>query len=38
VVVALLKVRPQQFTRVGWSLVGASVAALAVLLLGFRLG
>ena len=38
VVVALARVRPQQFTRVGWSLVGASVAALAVLLVGFRLG
>jgi hypothetical protein len=38
VVVALIRVRPQAFTRVGWSLVGASVAALAVLLVGFRLG
>jgi hypothetical protein len=38
VVVALARVRPQQFTRVGWSLVGASIAALAVLVVGFRLG
>lgn len=38
VVVALARIRPQQFTKVGWSLVGASVAALAVLLVGFRLG
>jgi hypothetical protein len=38
VVVALLRVRPQAFTKVGWSLVGASVAALAVLVVGFRLG
>jgi hypothetical protein len=38
VVVALARIRPQQFTKVGWSLVGASVAALAVLLAGFRLG
>jgi hypothetical protein len=37
VVVALARIRPQQFTKVGWSLVGASVAALAVLLVGFRL-
>jgi hypothetical protein len=36
VVVALLRVRPQRFTQVGWSLVGASVAALAVLVVGFR--
>jgi hypothetical protein len=28
----------QQFTAVGWSLLGASVAALAVLVVGFRLG
>jgi hypothetical protein len=38
VIVALARVRPQQFTKVGWSLVGASLAALAVLLAGFRLG
>ena len=38
VTVAVARVRPQQFTRVGWSLVGASVAALAVLVAGFRLG
>ena len=37
VVVALLRVRPQQFTTVGWSLVGASVATLLVLVVGFRL-
>jgi hypothetical protein len=37
-VVALLKVRPQKFTTVGWSLVGASAATLLVVVLGFRLG
>lgn len=37
VVVALARIRPQQFTRVGWSLVGASVVALAVLVAGHRL-
>lgn len=36
VAVALMKVRPQRFTQVGWSLVGASVVALAVLVAGFR--
>jgi hypothetical protein len=35
-VVGLLRVRPQRFTAVGWSLVGASVATLAVLVVGFR--
>jgi hypothetical protein len=34
----LARVRPQQFTKVGWTLVGASVAALAVLIGGFRSG
>jgi hypothetical protein len=34
----LARVRPQQFTKVGWTLVGASVAALAVLVVGFRSG
>lgn len=38
VAVALAKVRPQAFTKVGWSLVGASIAALAVLVGGLRLG
>jgi hypothetical protein len=38
VVVAIARIRPQQFTKVGWSLVGASVVALAVLVVGFRLG
>ncbi len=38
VVVAIVKVRPQQFTKVGWSLVAASFAALAVLVAGFRIG
>jgi hypothetical protein len=38
VIVALARVRPQQFMAVGWSLLGASVAALAVLVVGFRLG
>lgn len=38
VVVALMRVRPQDFTKVGWSLVAASFAALLVLLAGFRLG
>jgi hypothetical protein len=38
VVVAIAKIRPQQFTRVGWSLVAASVLALAVLVVGFRVG
>jgi hypothetical protein len=36
--VALLRVRPQRFTAVGWSLVAASTATLAVLVAGFRLG
>jgi hypothetical protein len=36
--VALLRVRPQRFTAVGWSLVGASTATLLVIVLGFRLG
>ncbi len=36
--VALLRVRPQRFTTVGWSLVGASTATLLVLLIGFRAG
>jgi hypothetical protein len=36
--IALLRVRPQRFTTVGWSLVGASAATLLVLILGFRLG
>src|SRR6266540_2736363 len=36
--VALLRVRPQRFTTVGWSLVGASLAALLVLVVGFRAG
>jgi hypothetical protein len=36
-VVALLRVRPQRFTTVGWSLVAASAAALLVLVVGFRL-
>jgi hypothetical protein len=35
-VVGLLRVRPQRFTTVGWSLVGASVATLVVLVVGFR--
>jgi hypothetical protein len=34
---ALLRVPPQRFTAVGWSLVGASVATLLVLVVGFRL-
>jgi len=38
VTVALLRVRPQRFTAVGWSLVGASAATLLVVVLGFRLG
>jgi hypothetical protein len=38
VVVAIARIRPQQFTKVGWSLVAASVVALAVLVVGFRLG
>jgi len=36
-VVALLRLPPQRFTAVGWSLVGASVVALAVMVVGFRL-
>ncbi len=36
--IALLRVRPQRFTTVGWSLVAASVTALLVVVLGFRLG
>jgi hypothetical protein len=36
-VVALLRVRPQRFTAVGWSLVAASAATLLVLVVGFRL-
>ena len=36
-VVALLRVRPQRFTAVGWSLVGASIVALAGMVVGFRL-
>jgi hypothetical protein len=36
--VALLRVRPQRFTQVGWSLVAASTATLLALVLGFRLG
>ncbi|HEX9307277.1 MAG TPA: YwiC-like family protein [Anaeromyxobacter sp.] len=36
--VALLRIRPQRFTTVGWSLVGASVATLLVLVVGFRAG
>lgn len=36
-VVALLRVRPQRFTTVGWSLVAASTATLLVLVLGLRL-
>src|SRR6266568_4012639 len=36
--VALLRVRPQRFTAVGWSLVGASALALIVMVAGFRLG
>ncbi len=35
--VAIAKVRPQQFTRVGWSLVAASTVTLVVLVVGFRL-
>jgi hypothetical protein len=35
--VALLRVRPQRFTAVGWSLVGASAIAFAVMIAGFRL-
>jgi hypothetical protein len=38
VVVALLRIRPQRFTTVGWSLVAASVVAWVVLVAGFRLG
>lgn len=37
VAVALLRVRPQRFTQVGWSLVAASTATLLVLVFGFRL-
>lgn len=37
-VVSLAPVRPQRLTLVGWSVVGASVAALLVLVLGLRLG
>jgi hypothetical protein len=36
--VALLRIRPQRFTAVGWSLVAASAATLIVVVLGFRLG
>jgi hypothetical protein len=36
--VALLRIRPQRFTAVGWSLVAASTATLFVVVLGFRLG
>jgi hypothetical protein len=35
-VVALLRVRPQKFTAVGWSLVAASTVTLVVLVVGFR--
>jgi hypothetical protein len=37
-VVAILRVRPQRFTTVGWSLVGASAVAFALLVAGFRAG
>jgi hypothetical protein len=36
-IVALLRVRPQRFTAVGWSLVAASVVALGIMVAGFRL-
>ena len=36
--VALLRVRPQRFTAVGWSLVAASALTLAVVVVGFRAG
>jgi hypothetical protein len=37
-VVALLRLKPQRFTAVGWSLVGASLVALGVMVVGFRAG
>ena len=37
-VVSVAPIRPQRLTAVGWSVVGASTAALLVLVLGLRLG
>jgi hypothetical protein len=37
-VVSLAPVRPQRLTAVGWSVVGASLATLVVLVVGLRLG